>query len=66
MGIKQECVVGARQLVAEPAGSQGARLGQPHEPQLIHTANAMHTHRAQPARLHVSTGQSEGQNRMCV
>lgn len=27
-----------------PAGSQGARPGQPHEPRLIHTANAMHTH----------------------
>lgn len=27
-----------------PAGSQGARPGQPHEPQLIHTTNAMRTH----------------------
>lgn len=36
-----------------PAGSRGARPGQPHEPQLIHTPNAMHTHRpsCSPARI---------------
>lgn len=49
-----------------PAGSQGARPGQPHEPQLIPTSNAMHTHgpTCSPARTYCT---NRGPNRdVCV